>query len=114
MRSLGILTEFFARSPLPEQIPKPVELHVHVVEPAPVVGRQSGALIEQCVLFGNKRFDMLVQFLIVHSSCFSRAARLYPMPDVRLSAGGSGALGAPVRTETATAGPGAERPRTRS
>ncbi len=68
------MAEFLTRPPLAHQIPQPVQLHVNVVEAAPVVDRHRRTLIEERVLLGNKALDVLMKFLIGH-------ACLLPMPE---------------------------------
>jgi hypothetical protein len=66
VRAVGILAEFFARTALTQQVPEPVELHVDVVEPPSVVGRQRAPALEQRMLLGDEGLDMGVEFLVVH------------------------------------------------
>lgn len=65
-RQIRILTELLTGAALPQKIPQPIELAVHVIEPAAIAGAKRVALIEQRVFFGDELFDVLVQFLIVH------------------------------------------------
>lgn len=75
---VGILTEFFPRPPLTQKIPDPVELHVDLVEPAPIVGIQTRTFVEERVLFGDERFDVLVQLLVVHATSLPANAACQP------------------------------------
>jgi hypothetical protein len=72
VRAIRILTELFPSTPLPQEIPQPVELDVDVIEPSAIVGRQRRALLEQRMFFGDEGFDMLVQLLVVHAAPLTR------------------------------------------
>jgi hypothetical protein len=66
VRTFGILAELLARAPLPQKIPQPVELNIDVIEPAAIVDRQRAAFVEERVLLGHERLDMLMKLLVVH------------------------------------------------
>jgi hypothetical protein len=71
MRAFGILSELFARAALTQEIPKAVELDVHIVKTRAIGCRHGAALIEKRMLFGDEFFDRFVELLVVHKRPYS-------------------------------------------
>lgn len=66
-RLVGVLLKLLAGTSLAKEIPQAIELDVDIAQAPAIIGI-AGRRIEQAMLLGDERFDVLMQFLIVHAA----------------------------------------------